>query len=89
MKQTITKYFCNKCGTELKHEPSALLSFSQNTYGAIAWCRIEVTIAYVSSEESADETHLCRRCKLRALNEAKKVLEHELAEEEQHEGEQQ
>lgn len=88
MKQTITNYFCNKCGTELKHEPSSLLSFSQNTYGAIAWRRIEVTIAYVSSAESADESHLCPKCKLYALDEAKKILAHELAEEQQ-KGEQQ
>lgn len=83
MKQTITKYFCNKCGTELKHEPSSLLSFSQNTYGFAAPYSLDVTIAYVCGDIAADESHLCPKCKLYALNEAKKVLEHELAEEQQ------
>lgn len=81
MKHTIIKYSCDNCGKELKHEPSAIMSFRQNTYGRIDWCRLDVTIAYASSEVDADKTHLCAECKLYALNEAKKVLEHDLAEE--------
>lgn len=81
MRQIITKYFCNRCGNELKHEPSALMSFRQDTYGFAAPYSLDVTIAYASSEAAAEESHLCHQCKLYALNEAKKVLEHELAEE--------
>ena len=81
MKQIITKYFCNRCSNELKHAPAALMSFRQDTYGFAAPYSLDVTIAYVCGDIAADESHLCPKCKLYALNEAKKILEHELAEE--------
>lgn len=88
MKYTITKYLCDRCGNELKGNPAPRMSFAQNICEEVHRYSLDVTIEYASSTVSPCESHLCPKCKLYALNEAKKILEHELAEEQQ-KGEQQ
>lgn len=88
MKQTTVKYLCDRCGNELKNKPEALMSFQQNICEEVHRYSLGVAITFASHTVAADESHLCPKCKLYALNEAKKILEHELAEEQQ-KGEQQ
>lgn len=80
MKQTITKYICDRCGSELEYEPAVRMSLLQDICGAAYRYRLDVTIKFVSNDVAADESHLCPHCKLYALNEAKKALEQELTE---------
>lgn len=87
MKYTITKYLCDRCGNELKGNPAPRMSFAQNICEEVHRYSLDVTIEYASHTVAADESHLCPKCKLYALNEARKRLEHELAEEQK--GEQQ
>lgn len=71
----------------MKNAPAALLWLPQDLDGLKSWYSLNVTVTYDSKDVAADESHLCTRCKLYALNEARRILGNKLAEEQ--EGEQQ
>lgn len=81
MKQTVTKYFCDRCGTELKFEPAQRMSLPQDVCGAAYRYRLDVVVMYASKDVAAADSQLCNKCKLYALDEAKKMLKDALAEE--------
>lgn len=80
MKTTVTKYFCDRCGIGMEHEPAMRMSLLQDICGAEYRYRLDVTVTFVSDDVVANESHLCTKCKLYALNEAKKMLEDQLIE---------
>lgn len=83
MKQTVAKYFCDRCGSELEYEPPQRMSLPQDICGAAYRYRLDVYVTYASNDVAANESHLCTDCKLYALDEAKKMLKDARAEEQQ------
>ena len=77
MKKEITKYFCDKCETEIEN-PSQFVSYNagmiNNDVGIDVNVKITRQVSYVIPH---NESMLCNKCKIEILERAIKELKNE------------